>query len=81
MEFFSWPSPLSKFTTSSSQVTKEETSLTMLDLISGGQVGRIRVAERRLDTKAMSRAESEGSLKIKKSKILSQCTFMVSQSD
>ena len=53
----------------------------MLDLISGGQVGRIRVAERRLDTKAMSRAESEGSLKIKKSKILSQCTFMVSQSD
>ena len=66
MADFSWPSPLKTATSSSSQVTKEETSLTMLDLISGGQVGRIRVAERRLDMKAMSRAESEGSLKMRK---------------
>ena len=66
MADFSWPSPLNTATSSSSQVTKEETSLTMLDFISGGQVGRLRVEVRRLDMKAMSRAESEGSLKIKK---------------
>ena len=66
MAVFSWPSPLNKATSSFSQVTKEETSLTMLDLISGGQVGRLRVEVRRLDMKAMSRAESEGSLKIRK---------------
>ena len=66
MADFSWPSPLNTATSSSSQVTKEETSLTMLDFISGGQVGRLRVEVRRLDRKAMSRAESEGSLKMRK---------------
>ena len=34
----------------------------MLDLISGGQVARLRVAVKRLDMKAMSREERAGSL-------------------
>ena len=78
---FKRPSPLSTATTSSSQVTREETNLTwgcldklwsqfkifsiiltIFDLISGGQAGRLRVSARRLDMKGRSSEARDGSL-------------------
>ena len=78
---FKRPSPLSTATTSSSQVTREETNLTwecldklwsqfkifsiiltIFDLISGGQAGRLRVSARRLDMNGRSSEARHGSL-------------------